>query len=220
MNKTYDITYFRFNENSVLLKWPQQITDSILEDIIFKTNLLKDHLRDDIVDVIPAFASLMVIFKTEASIENIKRIIENEDSNQVDIVPNSWHIPVCYDYEYALDINNFDLSYEQIIKTHTSSIYRVFMMGFLPGFIYCGGLHHSLHLKRKASPSRKIPKGSIAIGGQQTGIYPIDSPGGWHVIGRTPLVLFNPDKKLPTKVKLGDYITFYQISKKEFKKLI
>ena len=95
---------------------------------------------------------------------------------------------------------------------HTAPLYRVFFIGFLPGFMYLGGLDKRLHFPRKATPSLDVKKGAVAIGGEQTGIYPMDSPGGWHVIGHSPLNFFNINEQNPCYFNSGDYIKFIDIS--------
>ncbi len=129
-------------------------------------------------------------------------------------------IPVCYEKPYAPDLNSLasflDITPNELVERHTSGSYLVHMLGFLPGFLYLGGLDESLHYPRKNTPSINISKGSVGIGGQQTGIYPVESPGGWHIIGRTPLTLFDANRSNPTIAEPLDEIKFYAISSDEF----
>lgn len=130
------------------------------------------------------------------------------------------HIPVCYTPRWAPDLTEFakhkKLSVSDIIQLHTKPDYLVYFLGFLPGFPYLDGLDERLTLPRKRAPSQKIPAGSVAIGGSQTGIYPQESPGGWHVIGRTPLTIFDPKAAAPSFFSAGDRITFYAITGDEY----
>ncbi len=130
---------------------------------------------------------------------------------------------MCYSDEFGTDMQDFSsikkLSKAEIINLHTSTNYTVYFIGFLPGFLYLGGLNPKLFLDRKASPTRQVEKGSVGIGGQQTGIYPDQSPGGWHIIGKTPIELFNASKSPPCTINLGDEIRFKAISKDEYNQI-
>ena len=134
-----------------------------------------------------------------------------------------WKIPVCYDLKYAPDLLNLskeiNLDASEVVKLHLSARYRVYFLGFLPGFLYLGGLDNRLYLRRKKKPLLKVPKGAVAIGGMQTGIYPNISPGGWHLIGNTPINLFNPKKNPPCFAKPGDWISFEQIDSDTYTKI-
>ena len=135
-----------------------------------------------------------------------------------------WKIPICYNSELALDIKNVSktlkINTKEFIKKHKKPCYDVDMIGFLPGFLYLGGLNNSLSLPRKKVPRKIIPKGSIGIAENQTGIYNIESPGGWNIIGRTPYELFNKNSEPPIKIKQGDTITFYEVDINEFNRII
>ena len=136
----------------------------------------------------------------------------------------NWKIPICYNSELALDIKNVSktlkINTKEFIKKHKKPCYDVDMIGFLPGFLYLGGLNNSLSLPRKKVPKKIIPKGSIGIAENQTGIYNIESPGGWNIIGRTPYELFNKNSEPPIKIKQGDTITFYEVDINEFNRII
>jgi inhibitor of KinA len=129
-------------------------------------------------------------------------------------------IPVCYDQQFGPDLdevaNHVGLSVEQVIELHSSAIYRVSCLGFTPGFPYLSGLPPELATPRRPIPRKQVPAGSVAIGGNQTGIYPAISPGGWNVIGRTPTRLFTPTKNPPAFLCPGDNVRFRPISRTEF----
>lgn len=129
-------------------------------------------------------------------------------------------IPICYDEVFALDYRILErfckLDYEEIITLHLNAEYTVAMFGFMPGFPYLNGLPLSLAIPRWKSPRKVIPKGSVAIANEMCGIYPNQSPGGWHIIGRTPMTLFDPLKGNITSLKLGQRVKFQQISKRDF----
>ena len=129
-------------------------------------------------------------------------------------------IPVYYngeDLEYVANLHQ--LTVEAVIKIHTTVTYRVFMTGFLPGFAYMGTVDEKIITPRKEKPRLHVAAGSVGIAGAQTGIYPIDSPGGWQLIGKTPLQIFNKEKINPCLLKAGDKIQFVAIDKNEFEKL-
>ena len=128
-------------------------------------------------------------------------------------------VPICYDEEFGIDlpevINSTRLTLEEIIELHVSTIYRVYMLGFLPGFAYLGELVPQLFMPRKVNPVTVIA-GSVGIVSNQTGIYPLNSPGGWQILGRTPMKLFDKAEDTPVKLKAGDKVQFYSITREEF----
>jgi inhibitor of KinA len=132
-------------------------------------------------------------------------------------------IPVCYDTEFALDIDDVarraNISASEIIRLHSSAEYRVACIGFVPGFPFLTGLPKELATPRRDVPRNEIPPGSVGIGGAQTGIYPLRSPGGWNLIGRTPLRLFDPEKNPPALLHAGDRVRFRAITREEFEAL-
>ena len=134
----------------------------------------------------------------------------------------SFRIPVCYEAEYAPDLGEVarrqGLSPEEVVKLHCAGIYRVYMIGFLPGFPYLGTVDRRLEMPRKARPV-PVVAGGVGIAGQQTGIYPLNSPGGWSIIGRTPVRLFDPDITPPVLLQTGDRVEFYPILPDEFRRL-
>jgi inhibitor of KinA len=132
-------------------------------------------------------------------------------------------IPVCYDPEFALDLDSVaqhaQISPREVVDLHSAAEYRVSCIGFVPGFPFLSGLPKKLATPRRATPRKEIPGGSIAIGGAQTGIYPLRSPGGWNLIGRTPVRLFEPDRNPPTLLRAGDRVRFRVITREEFDSL-
>lgn len=129
-------------------------------------------------------------------------------------------IPVCYGGLFGEDLPDVaeyhQRTIEDIISLHTSATYFVYMMGFAPGFAYMGGLSPQLATPRRPTPRTAIPIGSVAIGGHQTGVYPLETPGGWHIIGRTPLSLFDVTRVEPSLLRAGDSVTFRAVSEEQF----
>jgi inhibitor of KinA len=132
-------------------------------------------------------------------------------------------IPVCYDAEFGFDLDRVaehtKLSAREVVDLHSTAEYRVACIGFVPGFTFLAGLPKNLATPRRDVPRKEIPPGSVGIGGAQTGIYPLLSPGGWNLIGRTPLKLFDPLKNPPTLLHPGDRVRFRAIARKEFESL-
>jgi inhibitor of KinA len=145
----------------------------------------------------------------------LKEDLTNEISKQ-----RILEIPVCYAKPFAPDLETLalqnQLTTEEVIQLHTAKVYRVYMIGFLPGFAYMGKVDHRIAAPRKSQPRTNIPAGSVGIAGEQTGIYPLVSPGGWNIIGQTPLKLFDAARPDPVLFQPGDRVHFYSISQNEF----
>tara|TARA_Y100000768_G_scaffold227297_1_gene171606 strand:- start:202 stop:852 length:651 start_codon:yes stop_codon:yes gene_type:complete len=193
-----------------------------------KTSTLTDYLEklelNEIEDIISLKSSVGILFnphKISSSdfIKKTKNLLSNKNLTNNNKI-KTWEIPICYDKDFAIDLNEIStkckIDVDQVIKKHNNKTYEVDIVGFLPGFLYLGKLDDSLHLPRKNNPRTHIPEGSIGIAGNQTGIYNIESPGGWNIIGRTPLRLFDKLKNPPIKIKQGDKIIFKEITKEEF----
>lgn len=217
----YNLTYKTFGERAILIEWPQKIDGFIQKDVLnFKNEILK-NIPKPIVEIISTYCSLTI--KYISTIENVNDEISYLKKRYFDLPKyrNShfklWHIPVCYEPEFSPDLTEFskikNISIDTIIERHTKPHYLVNFIGFLPGFLYLSGLDTSLEIPRKSTPEMTVKKGSVAIGGMQTGIYPIDSPGGWYVIGNSPLNFFDVSQKEPCFAKPGDCLKFYSISK-------
>lgn len=136
---------------------------------------------------------------------------------------NTVEIPVCYEGEFAPDINivaeTNHLSIEEVISIHSKTTYLTYMIGFCPGFPYLGGMDERIATPRKSTPRLSIPAGSVGIAGKQTGCYPLSTPGGWQLIGRTPLDLFSPQAEDPTLLHPGDLVKFFPISLQEYQEI-
>ncbi|WP_068776397.1 5-oxoprolinase subunit PxpB [Paenibacillus sp. FJAT-26967] len=132
-------------------------------------------------------------------------------------------IPVCYGGEYGPDLEEVakihGLTAEEVIRLHSGACYRVYMIGFIPGFPYMGGLPSALATPRRSNPRVRIPAGSVGIGGTQTGVYPLASPGGWHLIGRTPYELFTPRRDIPALLQAGDDVRFQPITAADYERI-
>ncbi len=221
---TYDLQYSRFNDYSILIEWPAIIDEFMLKEVLnFKNKIQNSSIKQNI-EVINTYNSILVIYIL--TIENVNdeilrlKTLFIEQNKSEKINTTVWKIPVCYDDKFGMDLESFskekNLSKPEIIKLHSEVIYTVFFIGFLPGFLYLGGLDSRLFLDRKTTPSLNVKKGSVAIGGQQTGIYPQDSPGGWHCIGNSPIQLFDSHQNLPCLIKAGDKVKFIPVDKQKY----
>jgi len=224
----YNLTYKPFGNRAILIEWPIEIDEKILKDILeFKNCILKNSIKV-IVDVINTYNSLTIIYGT--TIENIynefltlKRLYVNQDT-QKKLKSKLWKIPVCYDEKFGLDLQEISikkkLSKSQIIELHKEPKYIVYFIGFLPGFLYLGGLDSRLHFSRKPNPRLSVEKGAVGIGGLQTGIYPQQSSGGWNIIGNSPINFFDRKNKQPCFAKAGDKIQFVPITIDKHKEIL
>ncbi|MEW7290583.1 5-oxoprolinase subunit PxpB [Aquimarina sp. 2304DJ70-9] len=220
----FELQYKRYSESAILIEWPPEISEEVLNDLLSYKNFLEKSTNELIVEVISAYSSLLVCYKY--TIENVYSeisILKSHYSTNFECTnakKRLWEIPVCYSTALAPDLKSFSskksLTIDEVISLHSTPIYTIYFIGFLPGFLYLGGLPKKLHLSRKATPSLTVKKGAVAIGGNQTGIYPSDSPGGWHVIGICPLDFFDPTLKKPCFFEPGDLIKFKPIDNLEY----
>ena len=206
-----------------MIAWPSKVDTNTLEDVILFKEKIEKLLVKERVNVKSAYCSMLISYNTTIDniydeISTLKDIYSSEIS--IHLAPSIlWRIPVCYDTKFALDLEEISLekriSKHDIIGLHSGAIYTVFFIGFLPGFLYLGGLKRALYFPRKATPRLEIEKGAVAIGGNQTGIYPCKSPGGWNIIGNSPINFFDISKNIPCFAKSGDKIQFYPITLKK-----
>jgi inhibitor of KinA len=219
----FQLTYKQFGERSILIEWPSKIDKKVLEDVLFFKEKLKNSSLKEIIYIKSAYSSLLVIYVyTINNIYDSFSTLKDIYSSNISIIlkPQTlWKIPVCYDDIFGIDLDEIstkiNLEKQDIIALHSRAIYTVFFIGFLPGFLYLGGLNKALNYPRKSTPRLSLEKGAVAIGGNQTGVYPNQSPGGWNVIGNSPISFFNSNKTIPCFVKPGDKIEFYPIDLKQ-----
>ncbi|MCW3786143.1 5-oxoprolinase subunit PxpB [Plebeiibacterium sediminum] len=211
-------------DSAFLLKFGNEISEDIHLRIRAYLILLSKKRIKGITEVVPSYCDILVhynplIINYPKLISKLKKVyLQTGDLKLPE--PKTVRIPVVYGGEYGPDINEVSKhtgrDMEEIINLHTNNKYLVYMLGFTPGFCYLGGMNTKLATPRKDKPSEKIAPGSVGIAGSQTGIYPIESPGGWQIIGRTPLHLFDPSSDNPFLIEAGNYIEFYPITENEF----
>jgi KipI family sensor histidine kinase inhibitor len=180
---------------------------------------------EGILESVPTYRSLLILYDPLIlPVETLKKKLERiEKELQQTPLPEArvTRIPVLYGDLYGPDLegvaNTHGISQEEVIRLHCSQPYHIYMIGFMPGFPYMGELPEALVTPRLKTPRLTVPAGSVAIAQRQTGIYSMESPGGWHLLGRTPAKLFNPVKNPPALLRMGDLVQFYPISEKEYK---
>ncbi len=190
------------------------------------TSLSRDNL-EGMIEVVPTYRSLLIYFdpltlERSDLVDSVERLIASEtdldiaERKEVRVV----HVPVCYGGEFGPDLSyvaeHNGLSVQEVIAIHSSRPYLVYMLGFTPGFPYLGGMSERIATPRLEKPRAKIPRGSVGIAGEQTGLYPVESPGGWRLIGRTPLNPFVPNSATPFLFSAGHYLRFIPISPGEY----
>ncbi len=221
-------------DTALIISWGNVIDESINKKVLNLFQKLKSLSLKGVIDIVPAYCSLTIhydIFTLRQTIENNKSVFENirnevkkiieEDTDEAFLhTERKIKIPVCYSKKYALDLHEIaqqkKLSIEEIIRLHTAKKYRVNMIGFLPGFAYMGEVDEKIAMPRKPEPRMLVEQGCVGIADKQTGIYPLDSPGGWQIIGKTPVKLFYKEKEDPVFFKPGDEVEFYSISEDEY----
>jgi KipI family sensor histidine kinase inhibitor len=184
---------------------------------------LADHGLKGIKELIPAYRSLMVVYDPQvSSLSSLKSQImdiwHTVDETQLPS-PRTVEIPVVYGDEFGPDLEwvarYLKMTPEEVIRLHTQPTYQVYMIGFMPGYPYMGEVVDSLVTPRRETPRTHVMQGSVGIAQKQTGIYPVTSPGGWQIIGRTPIRLFDPQKNPPSFLEMGDRVKFYTITARE-----
>lgn len=219
-----EIKILTAGDSSLLIEFGQEISPKINQKITSTVQLMKEQHIEGVVDIIPAFCSLLInydprVIGYEELKERMKNLVKVDVKSQAG-KKRIFEIPVCYGGEYGPDIENIanhaGLSVDEVIKIHSSRDYLIYMLGFLPGFTYLGGLDERIHTPRLANPRLKIRAGSVGIGGSQTGIYPLESPGGWQLMGMTPVKTYDPEREVPILVEAGDYIRFVPVTEEEY----
>lgn len=214
------------SENTVLILFDQTISNEVSQQVLQFSELVKAELPAFIIDVVPSYASIHISFNLrEITHHNFIEILSRLENEMIDIDSPALdkhliEIPVYYGEEVGFDLaemsNNAGICIEKIIQLHSETIYDVYALGFAPGFAYLGKVSKRIATPRKKSPRLKVPKGSVGIADEQTAIYPSDSPGGWNIIGRTPVDLVNYQHSPPCLMQVGDRIKFNPIEKDEF----
>ena len=221
---------FRFRpmgDKSVLIEFEEVISPEVNKKVRLFSKAIEAAQLNAVQEVIPAYRSILVYYDPflvtfDELCDQILRI-----KNQIHhfVLPKArlFYVPVCYGGEMGPDLTEVakyaGLTEEEVIAIHSGTTYVVYMIGFLPGFPYLGGVPREIAVPRLSEPRTKVPAGSVGIAGDQTGIYPIESPGGWRIIGRTPIRLYIPEQTPPVLLAPGDLVKFFPISLDDFQEI-
>jgi len=218
---------FPLGVTALTVEFGNEISVELNKSVIQLARFFEENSFLGFVETVPAYASLSVFYDVLRVRKNFPKFPTAFDAVK-NFTENAWQslgesaetesrlieIPVCFDAEYAPDLASVaaenNLTEKQVVDIFLSKTYRVYMLGFLPGFAYMGEVDERIAAPRKTSPRLKVPKGSVGIAGRQTGIYSLESPGGWEIIGRTNVELFKPEAEMPTFLQAGDSVKFYK----------
>lgn len=214
------ISFFQISPYILEIAWRAEISGEILAEMISFKKLIKEKYSHQLKDCVSGYHTLTLLYRSpidkQVICSELQSLYKNIDT-QKSPTGTLWKIPVYYN---GRDLENFTksigLSTEELISLHTGNEYIIHFYGFIPGFLYLGGLNPRLHHPRKDNPERTVPAGSVAIGGKQTGIYPFESPGGWHILGSCPVKMFDPNDEPTIWANEGDRIRFYRVEQQDF----
>lgn len=214
------------NESTCILYFGDSISDETAAAVKYATGLIRQKLPHLVTDLVPSYTSVMVCYDADrvdrfGIARQLRGALEQEEEgSQTDSAASTLELPVYYDPEVGLDLDDVcafsGLSHEDVIRIHSEQTYRVYAIGFSPGFAYLGITDPRIALPRKATPRQKVPTGSVGIAGSQTAIYPSSTPGGWQIIGRTPRRMIDWDSESLALVEVGDRVRFRAIDRQEF----
>lgn len=226
MNKS-EAKFFPLGDSALTIDFGNEISVEVNNRALRLAKSFTEKSFAGFEEIVPAYSSLTIFYDVlkvrknfpgfATAFEAVRSFAENDLKNLDDSQSNETRllkIPVCFDEEVALDLDfvaeSNNLSPEKVVEIFLGKTYRVFMLGFLPGFSYMGELDSRIAAPRKQTPRTKVPKGSVGIAGRQTGIYSLESPGGWQIIGRTNVEIFTPEAEPPTFLQTGDSVQFYK----------
>lgn len=209
-------------DSALVIIFGNEISESVNKKVHAVANAIEKAKPEWLIEVVPTYTSIYVYYDPlKINYQEILKAVEpflsaepKEEEHRVVEIPTVYGGEFGPDIEFVANYNG--LTVDDVIELHSKPSYRVYMLGFTPGFAYLGGMDERIATPRLEKPRLKVPAGSVGIAGKQTGIYPLESPGGWRLIGRTPLRLFDPNKALPTLLQPGDYVKFVPIDEEEF----
>ncbi len=212
----------RYGSHALLVEFEQSLSPTVNDQVHALREALQPYQQDWLQYLIPSYASLLISFDPrKISSAQVQHLVETTEAPTRQLASRiRWEIPVCYAPSFGLDLmtltETLKLSVGELIQCHTAPAYRVYACGFLPGFPYMGKTDARLTTARKATPRQRVAAGSVGLAGNQTGIYPVASPGGWQIIGRTPVRLLRTRNAFPFFIQAGHTVTFRAIARDEF----
>lgn len=215
-------------DSALSIEFRNEISEEVHAQVSSMCTVLHNANLTGVKELIPTYCAIMVCYDAyqtgfQLLKTKIERLAQRVLKTQSEHVTKRITIPVCYGGQFGPDMDHVlkfhGITMEELIKRHTAPKYLIYMLGFTPGFAYLGGMDTSIATPRLDNPRTLIPAGSVGIAGEQTGMYPIDSPGGWQLIGRTPLDLYRPDKEPPVLLRASQQIVFRPIELAEYNRI-
>ncbi|HLR37136.1 MAG TPA: 5-oxoprolinase subunit PxpB [Chitinophagaceae bacterium] len=222
--ETKEIRVHLMSERVISMTWQERVGERLLTKLLAAKAHIYNQKKEELIEILSTYNTILIKYKYPV------KQLEEEKEKLIGILKTTpeeikreqklYHLPVCYDGKLGWDteviMKHKKIDKETLIQLHTDSVYTVYFIGFLPGFPYLSGLSEKLFISRKKQPRKEIPKGAVGIGGEQTGIYPIASPGGWQIIGNCPVPLFDLKWELPTLLQPADKLKFSSVSLEEY----
>ncbi|BCU52471.1 inhibitor of KinA [Staphylococcus auricularis] len=218
------------NEETIMIYFEDEIDPKTYDKVQLLVNYIHKQQHEAIVETVASYRAVMLII--DMTVSTPQAVLESLDISETQLENMAEekaskrviHLPVLYGDEYGPDIEavaeHNQLSTDEVIRLHTANQYLIYMLGFMPGFPFLGGLDERLHTPRRSEPRTKLEAGSVGIANNQTGLYPSASPGGWQIIGRTPVKVLNMDQDPMVMYQPGDYIKFYEIDKETYDEIV
>lgn len=211
-------------DRAIVAEFGNEIDPAINNQVHALAKKLTEQRPEGLMELVPTFRSLLIHYDpallSYASLRNMLEQLSDDLAHTGTEQKRILMIPCCYGSHFGPDLAGLErhtgLTRDEIIALHSSVDYKIYMLGFLPGFVYLGGLDKRLEAPRLSTPRVKIPRGSVGIGGSQTGVYPLDSPGGWRLIGSTPLDFYRPDRPNPMLCQAGEYMRFVPVTSSDY----
>ncbi|KPB04534.1 5-oxoprolinase subunit PxpB [Bacillus sp. CHD6a] len=222
------IQFHPLGDTGIQVLFGSDISEETNQQIRMFADYLKKVEIEGITELVPAYTTLTVFYRPDKisykdlcnTLQDIKEVLQKEEVQSSAIV---YEIPVLYGGDVGLDLSEVasynGMTEDEVVSIHSNQPYLIYMMGFVPGFPYLGGMPKEIATPRRENPRARIEAGSVGIAGEQTGVYPIETPGGWQIIGRTPVKLYDSERHEPILLSAGAYIRFAPVDRKEYEEI-